>query len=663
MYSRIVPVLLRGRGGQTLAALLAYIAITLAMTWPLARGLATDVPSDLGDSLFVMWAMAWDAGALAAMATGGMSFGDLWNANIFHPSPLSLTFSEHLIPQAVQGLPIYLATGNIVLAYNFVFLATFALSGLGMFLLTRELTGSPRVAFVAGLFYAFVPYRLGQLPHLQTLSSQWMPFVLVGLRRYFESGRLTALAGGVAALVVQGLSTGYYLFYFAPVVAGYVLWEMTVRRRLRHRPTWMAMLAAATVTVGATLPFLLPYLRARVALGFTRPYGEVLSLSADLLAYLNAPEILAFWGPRLNSHRQLEGDLFFGAVPLTLAAAAIALWCWQARSAGRGSPPSGSSSRIVQVLLGLTAACLVVAVLLAVTGGFSSQLFGIPIRVTSSLRALVAAAGCFALALWWSPRLRASVRAHPGDLTPFLVIAVVFAVVMSLGPVPRAGGVRLAGAGLYAAFFEWVPGYDGLRVPARFAMVAAALLAPLAAYALRRWHGEALPVSWRWCLPAHSSSRSPYAVPLPVNVQWEASQRYATPWPTLHRLNDGPLAYRHLQGMPADTVVIELPFGDHAWDLRYVYYAGLHGRRLVNGYSGYFPNGYSARGARLSALWANREAAWQAVVTSGATHVLVHESAFHAPEGAAVSAWLLSMGARKTAIFADDDQLFALPAR
>lgn len=218
-----MPLFLRGRGGQTLAAFVAYVALTIAMTWPIARGITRDVPADLGDALLNMWIMAWDSEALVAMASGTMSFAELWNGNIFHPSPLSLTFSEHLLPQAVQGLPFYLATGNIVLAYNVVFLATFALSGLGMFLFVRELTGQARVAFVAGLFFAFVPYRLGQFPHVQTISSQWMPFALFGLRRFFDRGRLTALAGGIAAFVVQGLSTGYYLFYFAPVLGGYAL--------------------------------------------------------------------------------------------------------------------------------------------------------------------------------------------------------------------------------------------------------------------------------------------------------------------------------------------------------------------------------------------------------------------------------------------------------
>jgi len=656
--------MLRGRGVQTLTAFAAYIALTTAMTWPVARGITHVVPSDLGDSLFVMWTMAWNAEALVAMATGALGFADLWNANIFHPSALSLTFSEHLLPQAVQGLPAYLATGNIVLAYNIVFLATFALSGLGMFLFVRELTGSPRVAFVAGLFYAFLPYRLGQLPHLQTLSSQWMPFVLLGLRRYFDSGRLTALAGGVAALVVQGLSTGYYLFYFAPVVAGYVLWEIAVRGRVRHLPTWIAMAAAGAVTIGASLPFLLPYLEARATFRFSRPVAEVLGLSADLLAYASAPELLPFWGTRLHAHRQPEGDLFPGAVPLALAVAALGLWGWQAYRAGRGNVlGTRKASWPVRVLLTLSAVSIVAAGLLAMTGGFTTDIAGVPLRMTSPLRALVVGTVCVALALWYSPKMRASVRAHPGDLTPFFALAIVFAVLMSLGPVPRAGGARLAARGLYAAFFEWVPGYDGLRVPARFAMVAAVMLAPLAAYAMAPLSRRGVAGTCGLVVISALFLAESYAAPLPVNVNWAAGERYATPWSEVHRLNDGPLAYRHLLAMPPSTVVLELPFGDHAWDLRYVYYAGLHGKRIVNGYSGYFPDGYSARAARLSGLWSDPAAAWTALTTSGATHLLLHLDGYHPPEGRRVASWLEAQGARATATFDDGAVLYVLPQR
>jgi len=33
-------------------AFIVYLVLTLALTWPLARGLAHDVPSDFGDPLF-----------------------------------------------------------------------------------------------------------------------------------------------------------------------------------------------------------------------------------------------------------------------------------------------------------------------------------------------------------------------------------------------------------------------------------------------------------------------------------------------------------------------------------------------------------------------------------------------------------------------------------
>ena len=50
-----------------------------------------------------------------------------------------------------------------------LFLATFAASAFGMFLLVRELTGSGAAAFVAGLAFGFAPYRFGAIPHLQVL--------------------------------------------------------------------------------------------------------------------------------------------------------------------------------------------------------------------------------------------------------------------------------------------------------------------------------------------------------------------------------------------------------------------------------------------------------------------------------------------------------------
>lgn len=651
------------RGVQTAAAAAAYAVLTVVMTWPVAADLAHTVPGDLGDSLLVMGVMAWVSEGLVAMARGDLSFAALWNANFFAPTPLSLTFSEHFVPQAVQGLPAYLATGNVILAYNLVFLATFALSGLGTFLLVRELTGSAAAAFVAGLFYAFFPYRLNQFPHLQTLSSQWLPFALFGFRRFFDTGRGWALAAGTAAFVVQGLSSGYYLFYSAPLLAAYVLWEMTVRQRLGHVRTWLAVAGAAAGAIAATLPFLLPYAAARAQFGHVRPFAEVLSYSADLHAYLNAPYQLHFWGSRLTPWPQVEGDLFPGAVPLLLGAAAAAWWLARLIMAVRDATATAPRRErlMTRGLAVLTLLLVATAGLVVVSGGFVSDLGGVPLRVTNVRRTLTYAAICAAAGAAVSARLRRAVAGTAGDLTPFLLLAIGFAVIMSLGPLPRAGGRPIVGLGLYGEFFDHVPGYDGLRVPARFGMVAGALLAVLAGLALARigrWRrGGGLTLA----AVAAVFVGEVWAVPVPTNLTWSSTSRYEAPWPMVHRVNDGPLAYRYLVGMTDDAVVLELPFGDQGWDLRYVYYAGLHGKPIVNGYSGYFPDGYRTRAARLANVWSDRGAAWEAVVTSGATHLLIHRDAYPPPEGDAIIGWARLAGATPAAWFADGDVLLALP--
>ena len=43
-----------------------------------------------------------------------------------------------------------------------------------------------------------------------------------------------------------------------------------------------------------------PFSARRLLHGLTRPYGEVLSFSADLLSYLNAPPQLHLWGGVLD---------------------------------------------------------------------------------------------------------------------------------------------------------------------------------------------------------------------------------------------------------------------------------------------------------------------------------------------------------------------------
>ena len=153
--------------------------------------------------------MAWVGDHLRALSAGdGSAWTAMWQAPIFAPAADALTFSEHFLAQSVQALPFQWLTGNPVVGYNVVFLATLALTALAAHLLTFRLSGSHLAGAVAGLTCSFNDYRFfWSLTHLHTLSIHWWILALWGLDRFVASGarrradRRDAGPGGAEPLV------------------------------------------------------------------------------------------------------------------------------------------------------------------------------------------------------------------------------------------------------------------------------------------------------------------------------------------------------------------------------------------------------------------------------------------------------------------------------
>ena len=90
---------------------------------------------DLGDPLFSMWRMGWVFHQL------GGDPRPLFDANIFHPEPLTLTYSDSMLLPALMGAPLLAAGLHPVVAYNVLFLSGFLLSALTTYVLIVALTG------------------------------------------------------------------------------------------------------------------------------------------------------------------------------------------------------------------------------------------------------------------------------------------------------------------------------------------------------------------------------------------------------------------------------------------------------------------------------------------------------------------------------------------
>jgi hypothetical protein len=304
---------------------------------------------------------------------------------------------------------------------------------------------------------------------------------LAALHRYDREGRPTWAATAAAAWLMQALACGYYLLFLTVLLAGWFAWFALGRWPLRK----VAVVAACwIVPVAVVAPILLGYQRILVdTYGFSRGLAEIQTYSADVGGLLDAAEGLRFWG-WLRVVDRPEGELFPG-----LTIAALALF---AVVAARPFSTAVEPTRTRWWLRRLSAALFVVfaiAATLAVyyqslkltIGGVRLLSIGRPDKPVTL--ALFAALAWLAL----MPRVVMAARNRSPQL--FYSLAALGTWVLALGPDP----MFFSHHAMYQAPYGWLmrlPGFDGLRVPARFWMMTLACLGVLAALAINRFRGR-----------------------------------------------------------------------------------------------------------------------------------------------------------------------------
>jgi hypothetical protein len=271
---------------------------------------------DLGDPLFSMWRMGWVYRQLV---------GDprpLFDGNIFHPEPLTLTYSDAMLLPAACAAPLLAAGLHPVLTYNVLMLSGFLLSGTTTYLLVNRLTGSPRAAFVSAVIYGFYPYRFEHYSHLELQFTQWMPLALLAMHSFVETRRLRDALLAALAVVAQLYSSMYYAVFFL-VFGGVVFLVLAVGRRVPLSALLKPAIVGSALALALAVPLARPYLAARAVKG-DRDVIAVTIFSATASDYLRAHQRSALYGRNLLPGRQIERALFPGTIPIVLAAASLA---------------------------------------------------------------------------------------------------------------------------------------------------------------------------------------------------------------------------------------------------------------------------------------------------------------------------------------------------
>jgi hypothetical protein len=274
-----------------------------------------DSVPDFGDPFLSMWRAGW----LFEQLRGDPRA--LFDANIFHPEPLTLTYSDSMLLPGLTAAPMLAAGLHPVTTYNIVLISGFVLSGVAAALLVENLTGSARAGFVSGIVFGFYPYHFEHYSHLELQMMQWMPLALLALHRFLETWRLRYALGAAVCAAAQLYSSMYYGVFFT-IYAAVVVCTLVASRRPPIRRLLLPSAIAAVVAIVLSVPLILAYSESTKTKG-ERGRGEVLVFSATPTDYLRAHFRSAVYGSRMLSGRQPERALFPGFVPLGLAAAGL----------------------------------------------------------------------------------------------------------------------------------------------------------------------------------------------------------------------------------------------------------------------------------------------------------------------------------------------------
>ncbi|RIK09178.1 MAG: hypothetical protein DCC49_07270 [Acidobacteria bacterium] len=550
---------------------LFYAVVALAVATPHRAHLADTIVGDTGDPSLFMWSWRWESHILA---TG--DFGQFWRGNYFYPYRYPVAYTEHV----VALMPLYAffewATGNSIAALNLVYVSLFALAGSFGCLLGRAVTKSWPGGLFAGLAFGFSPFRFGQITHYHIAAIFATAAAFVLLKRLVDRPRPTT-AGGLGLLWALQMLMSFYLGAICLVGMGAYLVVALFQARGRRAVRTVA-LAGAGIGLGIllVLPLTLPYLTVvRTEIKQERSITEIghYSTNPRLLVRPHGSSIL--YGRILGlSERESnwELQLFVGLALGLMSAVGFATWR-DPVGADAGDEPGDQDTEL---------------------GDQDTELGGAsPHR--SRIKALLA-----------------------GEQTRWAAVGAT-GLIFSFGPYVAVPGIGRP-IPLPYRFLMFVPGFKGLRVPSRFAVLFYLGLAVLGA----------MGVAWLW-RRGRAGKAGVVALSLLLLAEFGVSLPVTTG--LVGTAEQMPSYVAWLREAPPGPV-IEMPIyregvtGAVRQGYRQ-YVSTFDWKPRVNGYSGYFPVGYKEFVEVMRGF--PDEASISALEEREVRYVLVHFNEYDAP--------------------------------
>ena len=543
-----------------------FLAIAIALTWPLAVNLETAF-SDLGDPLLNTWILDWDIHAFTHEPL------HLFDAPIFAPAKYPLAYSENLVGIALLVAPLRAFGPSPVTLYNLAMLLGFAMSGYGMSVLVRTVGKSRFASIVAGILFAFCAFKFGHLAHLQIIWSGWLPLLFAALFAFWRLPSISRAGLLAAAFAMNGLTNIHWLLFGSFTLCITVAFLATVhpQRDLRF---WSRLAGALVVGSLVLLPFLLPYQTVAEMYGMRRIRTEAEGGSAEWSDWLVANTRNLVYGRLWTINERSERRLFPGGVAIALAVAGFLL----ARRRAAGEQVHRQDSR-TPVLLHILDALIALFAVGAYLGTSQSFVMTAGRHVIVSIDNAATPLVIAIVIAFVRCAIRLPVAFGGGDGSNIAAVvgrsrftqeewaAAVWVVIGVLGSL----GLN---AFLHSFLFRHVEVFQSIRAPARWAIIAYVGIALWAASGVDAIVQQPRASRRRFAQIAIALLAVADVLP---RIRWE------------HVVADVPPVYRWLAREHVHGPVLELPMS--GWNLPFPYLLAstAHHVPIMNGTSGFEP--------------------------------------------------------------------------
>lgn len=319
--------------------ILAYILLALFFTFPLILNFdgslairTTPIENPISeitkidsDAFYQVWNLWFFKYSLIDLKINPTSHSDM----VFYPNGFNnaATGYENLL-NLLLSVPLQILFENAVLVYNILIIFNFVLAAYSTFLLANYFIKDRKIAFLAGIIFAFSPFMLARsLGHLNLFTTGAIPlFILFFLKLLKEPALKNSLYAALFFVLVAISSWHYALFSALFIIFSLIFFLFHSPKNILNQNLFKKILLFAILSSLFIIPIIFPFLRTyHPKETITPSLKEFIAFSADPLSYLMPPPLSNVGGQILNindfksfSNNDTESTTYLGLLEIAV---------------------------------------------------------------------------------------------------------------------------------------------------------------------------------------------------------------------------------------------------------------------------------------------------------------------------------------------------------